>query len=97
MQTKLYILDWKNGMVGIFRDSDLSQVGNSTKESFMGDLRYVMRIYNMNTTNIQFLESYEELQRLRESRNLRRKPMLDEYLKDNEYDISTMSLKLETD
>lgn len=97
MRTNLYVLDWGNGMVGIFRDSDLSQVGNSTKESFVGDLRHVMRTYNMNATNIQFLESHEELQRLRESRNLGRKPTLDEYLKSNEYDISTMTLKLETD
>jgi hypothetical protein len=38
METNLYVLDWGNGMVGIFRGSDLSQVNNSTKESFFGDL-----------------------------------------------------------
>ena len=39
----------------------------------------------------------QEEKELRESRNLGRKLTLDEYLKGNEYDISTMSLKLETD
>lgn len=80
MQTKLYILDWGNGMVGIFRDSDLSQTSNSTKESFFGDLKYVMELYDMTSANITYLSSHEELQQLRESRNLERKPTLDEYL-----------------
>lgn len=80
METNLYVLDWGNGMVGIFRGSDLSQVNNSTKGSFFGDLKYVMKLYDMASANITYLSSHEELQQLRESRNLERKPTLDEYL-----------------
>lgn len=79
-EIKLYILDWGNGMVGIFRDSDLSQAANTTKKLFVWSLKHVMNLDRCNSIEIQFLENREELQRMREERGLERKPTLDEYL-----------------
>lgn len=79
-ENKFYILDWGNGMVGIFRDSDLSQVDNSSKNMFCWSLKHVTNLYGCSEATIQFLENREELQRLREERGLERKPTLDEYL-----------------
>lgn len=79
-EKKFYILDWGNGMVGIFRDSDLSQVDNSSKNMFCWSLKYVMNLYGCSEATILFLENREELQRMREERGLERVPTLDEYL-----------------
>ena len=90
METDLYILDWGNGMVGIFKGSTLGQCNNGSKSSFISDLKYVMRLYNMNNSaNIHFLESREELQKLREERGLEKKPTLDEYLAQQGFDYGT--------
>lgn len=79
-EKKLYILDWKNGMVGIFRDSDLSQVDNGSKDSFLMSLKHLSNVYETKEFTIEFLESREQLQELRESRGLEKKPTLDEWL-----------------
>lgn len=89
-ETDFYVLDWGNGMVGIFRGSTLGQANNGSKEHFFDDLKYVMRLYNSESANIHYLSSHEELNRMREQRNIERKPTLDEYLTDfmKEYEIA---------
>lgn len=89
-ETDFYVLDWENGMVGIFRGSTLSQINNGSKEDFFGDLKYVMRLYDAESANIHYLSSHEELNRMREQRNIERKPTLDNYLADfmSEYEIA---------
>lgn len=81
-ETDFYVLDWGNGMVGIFRGSTLSQASNGSKECFFDDLKYVMREYDAETAKIHYLSSHEELNRMREERNIERKPTLDDYLAD---------------
>lgn len=89
-ETDFYVLDWGNGMVGIFRGSTLGQANNGSKEHFFDDLKYVMRLYDAETANIHYLSSHEELNRMREERNLERKPTLDKYLADfmSEYETT---------
>lgn len=85
-ENELYVLDWGNGMVGIFKGSTLDQCSNGSKSSFMSDLKYVMKLYNMeNTAEIHFLESREQLQQLRKEKNLEQKLLLDEYLEQQGY------------
>lgn len=79
-EKKLYILDWKNGMVGIFRGSDLSQVDNGSKDSLLMSLKHLSNVYETKELIIEFLESREQLQELRESRGLERKPTFEEWL-----------------
>lgn len=79
-ETDFYVLDWGNGMVGIFRGSTLSQVCNGSKECFFDELKYAMRICDAETANIHYLSSHEELNRIREQRNIERKPTMDKYL-----------------
>lgn len=81
MEKNLYILDWDNGMIGIFRGSDLSQVDNSTKESFFDSLHHLIKMYDCENVCVNFLESYDELKKLREQRGLEQKPLFDEWLK----------------
>ena len=81
-ETDLYILEWEGcNMVGIFRGSDLNQVDNSSKESFLSALKHVTRLYSMDEVKMHFLSSHEELNRLREQRGLESKLVLDEWLK----------------
>ena len=81
MEKNLYILDWDNGMIGTFRGSDLSQVDNSTKESFFDSLHHLIKMYACENVCVIFLESYDELKKLREQRGLEQKPLFDEWLK----------------
>lgn len=64
-ETDFYVLDWGNGMVGIFRGSTLDQANNSSKEHFFDDLKYVMRLYDAETAKIHYISSHEELNRMR--------------------------------
>lgn len=79
-ETDFYVLDWGNGMVGIFRGSTLDQVNNGSKEHFFDDLKYVMNLYDVETVNIHYISSHEELNRIREQRNISQKPTMDKYL-----------------
>lgn len=89
-ETDFYVLDWGNGMVGIFRGSSLGQVSNGSKERFFDDLKYVMNLCDAEIAKIHCLSSHEELNRMREERNIERKPTLDDYLKDfmSEYETT---------
>lgn len=89
-ETDFYVLDWGNGMVGILRGSTLDQVNNGSKEHFFDDLKYVMRLYKTESANIHYISSHEELNRMREQRNIERKPTLDKYLADfmSEYETT---------
>lgn len=75
-ETKLYILDWNNGMVGIFKGSDLSQAANNTKSMLCWTLKHCMDLYGMKECIIEYLESHEQLNELRIQRGLEKKPTM---------------------
>jgi hypothetical protein len=81
MEKDLYVLKWEDSnMIGIFRGSDLSQIDNSTSDMFYTSLKHVMTMYNSKSAKIHILESYDELKKLRDKRNLEQKPTFDEWL-----------------
>lgn len=79
-ENKLYVLDWGNGMIGIFKGSNLSQVMNNTKSMLAWSLKYAMELYDCNGCEVEFLESREQLNKLRIEKGLNKKPTFDEYL-----------------
>lgn len=79
-ENKLYVLDWDNGMIGIFKGSNLSQVMNNTKSMLDWSLKYAMELYDCNGCEVEFLESREQLNKLRIEKGLNKKPTFDEYL-----------------
>lgn len=80
---KLYLLDWDNGMTGGFRGDNFEQVFNTDNKLLGWSMKHFMGMYDFKTIEIEFLESREELNKLRISNGFKSKPTLDEYLKQN--------------
>ena len=77
---KLYLLDWDNGLTGGFRGDNFEQVFNTDNILLGWSIKHFMEMYNFKTIEIEFLESIEELNKLRVSNGFKVKPTLDEYL-----------------
>lgn len=80
---KLYLLDWDNGMTGGFQGNNFEQVFNTNNILLGWSIKHFMEMYNFKTIEIEFLESREELNKLRVLNGFKTKPTLDEYLEEN--------------
>ena len=80
---KLHLLDWNNGMTGGFRGDNFEQTFNTDNALLGWSIKHFMEMYGFKTIEIEFLESREELNKLRVVNGFETKPTLDEYLKQN--------------
>lgn len=71
---KIYLLDWQNGMVGIFRGDNFEQVSNTSKEMLLWSLQHLMGVYKTDSFEISFLKSHEELNNKRREAGIGTKP-----------------------
>jgi hypothetical protein len=79
---KFLLLCWDDSdMVGIFKDTNLEQVMNTPKRTFADNLLYLKDLYHCDTLELEFISSHDELNKMRVSRGMEKKPTLDEYLK----------------
>jgi hypothetical protein len=67
-EKEIYLLDWGNDkeLVGVFRGSNLCQIANTGKSILLDYLRDELKRCDNNKITIHILESYDELQKLRE-------------------------------
>lgn len=65
---KIWILDWKNGMIGGFYDNTLEQCFNTDKELLAWSIRHVMEMHECESVEIGFIDSHEELNQMRQKR-----------------------------
>lgn len=80
---KFLLLYWDdNDMIGIFKDTDLEQVMNISKRMFADNLLYLKDLYHCDTLELEFISSHDELNKMRASRSMEKKPTFDEYLKE---------------
>ena len=78
---KFWLLYWDNSdMIGIFKDTNLEQVMNTSKSSFADNLLYLKDLYHCDTLELGFISSHDELNKIRVSRGGEKKPSLDSYL-----------------
>lgn len=78
---KFLLLYWDdNDMIGIFKDTDLEQVMNTSKRMFADNLLYLKDLYHCDTLELEFISSHDELNKMRSSRSMEKKPTFDEYL-----------------
>ena len=78
---KFWLLYWDNSdMVGVFKDTNLEQVMNTAKRMFADDLLYLKDLYHCDTLELGFISSHDELNKMRVSRGMEKKPILDTYL-----------------
>ena len=49
---KIWILDWKNGMIGGFYDNTLEQCFNTDKELLAWSIRHVMEMHECESVEI---------------------------------------------
>ena len=78
---KFLLLYWSDSnMIGIFKDTNLEQVMNASKHTFADDLLCLKDLYHCNTLELEFISSHDELNKMRVSRGMEKKPTLDTYL-----------------
>ena len=78
---KFWLLYWDDSdMVGVFKDTNLEQVMNTTKRMFADDLLYLKDLYHCDILELGFISSHDELNKMRASRGMEKKPILDTYL-----------------
>lgn len=65
---KIWYLKWGNGMVGIFKDSNLDQISNVSEKELDSELDYIKNLYNTDNLEICKLYSHEQLNDMRKSR-----------------------------
>ena len=80
---KFWLLYWDDSdMIGIFKDTNLEQVMNASKRTFANNLLYLKDLYHCDTLELEFINSHDELNKMRVSRGMEKKPTLDNYLKE---------------
>lgn len=81
---KFLLLYWDNNdMIGIFKDTVLEQVMNTSKRMFADNLLFLKDLYHCDTLELEFISSHDELNKMRASRGMEKKPTFDEYLKES--------------
>ena len=79
---KFWLLYWDDSdMVGIFKDTNLEQVMNTSKRLFADNLSYLKDLYHCDTLELGFINSHDELNKMRINRGMKKKPTFSEYLK----------------
>ena len=80
---KFLLLYWNDSdMIGVFKDTNLEQVMNTSKRTFADDLLYLKDLYHCETLELDFISSHDELNKMRASRGIGKKPTFDDYLKE---------------
>ena len=78
---KFWLLYWDdNDMVGIFKDTNLEQVMNTSKRLFADNLAYLKDLYHCDTLELEFINSHDELNKMRIDRGMKKKPTFNKYL-----------------
>lgn len=79
---KFLLLYWDDGdMIGIFKETNLEQVMNTSKRMLADNLLYLKDLYHCGTLELEFISSHDELNKMRVSRGMEKKPTFDKYLK----------------
>jgi hypothetical protein len=78
---KFLLLCWDDSdMVGIFKDTNLEQVMNTSKRLFADNLSYLKDLYHCDTLEFGFINSHDELNKMRIERGMKKKPTFSNYL-----------------
>lgn len=73
---KLYLVDWGNGMVGGFREEDLEQTFNTSRDMLSWDINYYRELYEITGELDEVYITYEQLNRMRIERGFELKSLL---------------------
>jgi len=74
---KIYILEWEtSNMVGGFYAHNLEQCFNTSKETFAGNLSYIIDMNKWKSVEVEYLSSYEDLNKMRSERGMKTKTCL---------------------
>lgn len=88
MPKKLYLIDWDSSdMIGGFDGNTLNQCFNTDKKLLSWSIQHYLEMEHIKSCEIEFLESHEELNNLRRSRNLETKPTYDVWLQNQFKDL----------
>lgn len=80
---KFLLLYWNAiDTIGIFENTNCKMIMDTSKHTLADKLLYLKDLYHCDTLELEFISSHDELNKMRVSRGVEKKPIFDEYLKE---------------